>query len=238
MLLWRIPIHNRVTPRRNGLQLQAKLNTQGSTSKPATAVKPSETQTEQFNEPAAQSVDGSVTTQVGSFVTPSKSLFGDVPARIANSEPEPSKSLFHEPVLQSKSGSSITGSSIPSDLFMALEHEGSELQGVYKPETLAKLEKLSEAAKAPEKEMMDEKARIEPIQLAAGMQSLKSARFLAGNADADIYPEGIMSPNPAYARHTYDIGFLMQFKDVVYEKPSLDWDRRLEELEVGFHWRS
>jgi translation initiation factor 4G len=81
---------------------------------------------------------------------------------------------------------------------------------------------------------LETKTPVEPAQPTAGMQSLKSARFLAVKADAVNYPEGIMSPNPAVnngknARHSYDVAFLMQFKEIFSEKPSLDWDMRLKE---------
>jgi len=81
---------------------------------------------------------------------------------------------------------------------------------------------------------LETKTPVEPAQPTAGMQSLKSARFLAVQADAINYPEGIRSPNPALnngknARHTYDLAFLMQFKEIFSEKPSVDWDMRLKE---------
>jgi translation initiation factor 4G len=81
---------------------------------------------------------------------------------------------------------------------------------------------------------LETKTPVEPAQPTAGMQSLKSARFLAVQADAVNYPEGIRSPNPALnngknARHTYDLAFLMQFKEIFSEKPSMDWDMRLKE---------
>ncbi|KAF2425255.1 hypothetical protein EJ08DRAFT_700484 [Tothia fuscella] len=72
---------------------------------------------------------------------------------------------------------------------------------------------------------------IEPAQPTAGMQSLKSARFLQIRSESVKYPEGIMSPNPAInprAKKTgqvYDKSFLLQFQEVFKEKPSTDWDK-------------
>lgn len=72
---------------------------------------------------------------------------------------------------------------------------------------------------------------VEPAQPTAGMQSLKSARFLEIKNESVKYPEGIQSPNPSInqsarsqGRH-YDKNFLMQFQSVFKEKPSTDWDK-------------
>jgi translation initiation factor 4G len=81
---------------------------------------------------------------------------------------------------------------------------------------------------------LETKTQIEPAQPTAGMQSLKSARFLAVQNEV-LYPEGIRSPNPALnagknkSRHTYDLAFLMQFQTIFKEKPSTDWDMKLRE---------
>ncbi|KAF2653260.1 hypothetical protein K491DRAFT_521874 [Lophiostoma macrostomum CBS 122681] len=76
---------------------------------------------------------------------------------------------------------------------------------------------------------------VEPPQPTAGMQALKSARFLQVKNDAINYPEGIKSPNPALnlggksKGRQYDKDFLLQFQDVFKEKPSMDWDSKLKE---------
>jgi len=76
---------------------------------------------------------------------------------------------------------------------------------------------------------------VEPAQPTAGMQSLKSARFLQVKSELVAYPEGIMSPNPALnagsrnRNQTYDKDFLLQFQEVFKEKPSVDWDMKLKE---------
>jgi translation initiation factor 4G len=76
---------------------------------------------------------------------------------------------------------------------------------------------------------------IEPAQPTAGMQSLKSARFLQVRSESVKYPEGILSPNPAInqggkkAGQRYDKTFLLQFQDVFKEKPSIDWDKVVKE---------
>jgi translation initiation factor 4G len=76
---------------------------------------------------------------------------------------------------------------------------------------------------------------IEPAQPTAGMQALKTARFLEIRNEAINYPEGIKSPNPALnqivkGRGTrYDNNFLLQFREVFKEKPSIDWDKVVKE---------
>ncbi|CAI6340297.1 unnamed protein product [Periconia digitata] len=77
---------------------------------------------------------------------------------------------------------------------------------------------------------------IEPAQPTAGMNSLKSARFLAIKNEVN-YPEGVSSPNPALnatgkggkSGRPYDMSFLLQFQSVFKEKPSVDWDMKLKE---------
>ncbi|KAF1959857.1 hypothetical protein CC80DRAFT_545287 [Byssothecium circinans] len=76
---------------------------------------------------------------------------------------------------------------------------------------------------------------VEPAQPTAGMTSLKSARFLAVKNEVN-YPEGVRSPNPALNQggkggkgRPYDMSFLLQFKTVFKEKPSVDWDLKLKE---------
>ncbi|KAH7077874.1 hypothetical protein BKA63DRAFT_273600 [Paraphoma chrysanthemicola] len=76
---------------------------------------------------------------------------------------------------------------------------------------------------------------VEPAQPTAGMQSLKSARFLQVKSELAVYPEGIQSPNPALNAGSrnkgrqYDKDFLLQFQEVFKEKPSTDWDLKLKE---------
>ncbi|KAL9094710.1 MAG: hypothetical protein Q9165_002980 [Trypethelium subeluteriae] len=76
---------------------------------------------------------------------------------------------------------------------------------------------------------------VEPAQPTAGMQSLKSARFLQLQSESVTYPEGYKSPNPALNRGgkrqgtNYDKEFLMQFQEVFKEKPSVDWETRVKE---------
>ena len=76
---------------------------------------------------------------------------------------------------------------------------------------------------------------VEPAQLTAGMQSLKSARFLQVRSEVVNYPDGIKSPNPALNQggkskgRQYDKEFLLQFQDVFKEKPSVDWDSKVKE---------
>ncbi|KAH8732524.1 hypothetical protein GQ44DRAFT_721796 [Phaeosphaeriaceae sp. PMI808] len=76
---------------------------------------------------------------------------------------------------------------------------------------------------------------IEPAQPTAGMQALKSARFLQVKSELIAYPEGILSPNPALNAGSrnrgrqYDKDFLLQFQEVFKEKPSTDWDSKLKE---------
>lgn len=76
---------------------------------------------------------------------------------------------------------------------------------------------------------------VEPAQPTAGMQALKTARFLdVKNSEITKYREGIQSPNPALnnvkARPmVYDSNFLLQFKDVFKEKPSVEWEKTLKD---------
>lgn len=76
---------------------------------------------------------------------------------------------------------------------------------------------------------------IEPAQPTAGMESLKTARFIQIRNEAINYPEGIQSPNPALNQGSksrgrqYDKDFLLQFQEVFKEKPSVDWDLKLKE---------
>jgi translation initiation factor 4G len=76
---------------------------------------------------------------------------------------------------------------------------------------------------------------VEPSQPTAGMQSLRSARFLMLQSESVKYPEGVQSPNPALNQESkskgrqYDKSFLLQFQEVFKEKPSVDWDKMLKD---------
>ncbi|KAI9758869.1 MAG: hypothetical protein M4579_002753 [Chaenotheca gracillima] len=75
---------------------------------------------------------------------------------------------------------------------------------------------------------------VEPPQPSAALQALRSARFIDRLGDV-TYPAAVASPNPALnetankGRFKYDRDFLLQFKQVFTEKPSLDWDTKLKE---------
>ncbi|EFX02624.1 eukaryotic translation initiation factor subunit [Grosmannia clavigera kw1407] len=77
---------------------------------------------------------------------------------------------------------------------------------------------------------------VEAPQPSAALQSLKTARFLR-DPTSILYPKGVMSPNPALnpavnkkGNFKYDTGFLLQFKDVFVEKPSMDFDQQVKQL--------
>lgn len=91
------------------------------------------------------------------------------------------------------------------------------------------------SAKAkPEPLKLQTTKAVEPAQPTAGMNALKSARFLQVKHESINYPEGFRSPNPALnlgskKGRQYDKDFLLQFQDVFKEKPSVDWDMKLKE---------
>ncbi|PWW75448.1 hypothetical protein C7212DRAFT_197570 [Tuber magnatum] len=73
----------------------------------------------------------------------------------------------------------------------------------------------------------------EPGPPSAALTSLKSARFIE-DINSINYPANIVSPNPALnpaasGKFKYPKDFLMQFKDVFTEKPSVDWDQKMRE---------
>ncbi|KAJ2991402.1 hypothetical protein NUW58_g2528 [Xylaria curta] len=78
---------------------------------------------------------------------------------------------------------------------------------------------------------------VEPPQPSAALQSLKTARLL-DVIKADIYPPGINSPNPALnaavtkkgTSFKYDAAFLLQFKTVFTEQPSVDFHQQIKTL--------
>ncbi|TGJ85310.1 hypothetical protein E0Z10_g3436 [Xylaria hypoxylon] len=78
---------------------------------------------------------------------------------------------------------------------------------------------------------------VEAPQPSAALQSLKTARLL-DVIKTDIYPPGINSPNPALnaavakkgTSFKYDSAFLLQFKTVFTEQPSLDFHQQVKTL--------
>ncbi|GAP89210.1 putative eukaryotic translation initiation factor 4 gamma [Rosellinia necatrix] len=78
---------------------------------------------------------------------------------------------------------------------------------------------------------------VEPPQPSAALQSLKTARLL-DVIKTDIYPPGINSPNPALnaavtkkgTSFKYDSAFLLQFKAVFTEQPSVDFHQQVKAL--------
>jgi len=78
---------------------------------------------------------------------------------------------------------------------------------------------------------------VEAPQPSAALQSLKSARFLTVMSQ-DIYPPGIMSPNPAVnpaaagkkAPFRYDMNFMLQFRPMCKEPPSMDFSQQVKTL--------
>ncbi|KAI1376767.1 hypothetical protein F4677DRAFT_459581 [Hypoxylon crocopeplum] len=80
---------------------------------------------------------------------------------------------------------------------------------------------------------------VEPPQPSAALQSLKTARLLGSSSiKADLYPQGIQSPNPALnaavarkgTSFKYDSAFLLQFQKVFTEQPSLDFHQQVKSL--------
>ncbi|KAK3944237.1 hypothetical protein QBC46DRAFT_252176 [Diplogelasinospora grovesii] len=78
---------------------------------------------------------------------------------------------------------------------------------------------------------------VEVPQPSAALQSLKSARFLHVTDNLQ-YPPGIASPNPALnaavtkkgKTFKYDANFLLQFKDVFTEEPSVEFNQQVKSL--------
>ncbi|KAI0408677.1 hypothetical protein F4802DRAFT_594091 [Xylaria palmicola] len=78
---------------------------------------------------------------------------------------------------------------------------------------------------------------VEPPQPSAALQSLRTARLL-DVIKPDIYPQGINSPNPALnaavakkgTSFKYDSAFLLQFKAVFTEQPSVDFLQQVRSL--------
>lgn len=103
------------------------------------------------------------------------------------------------------------------------------------PANVAPSKPLSATKPKPAALKLETNKSVEPAQPTAGMQALKSARFLQVRAELVKYPEGIQSPNPALnlsnkaKGRQYDKDFLLQFQDVFKEKPSVDWDLKLKE---------
>ncbi|KAL2020352.1 hypothetical protein VTK56DRAFT_8481 [Thermocarpiscus australiensis] len=78
---------------------------------------------------------------------------------------------------------------------------------------------------------------VEAPQPSAALQSLRSARLLP-RVEYNIYPPGIASPNPALNAAVqkkgkifrYDANFLLQFRDVFTEQPSLEFHQQVKSL--------
>ncbi|KAI2637334.1 hypothetical protein GGS21DRAFT_489109 [Xylaria nigripes] len=78
---------------------------------------------------------------------------------------------------------------------------------------------------------------VEAPQPSAALQSLRTARLL-DVIKTDIYPPGINSPNPALnaavakkgTSFKYDSAFLLQFKTVFTDQPSLDFHQQVKNL--------
>ncbi|KAF2738152.1 hypothetical protein EJ04DRAFT_71172 [Polyplosphaeria fusca] len=94
---------------------------------------------------------------------------------------------------------------------------------------------MSATKPKPEPLKLQTNKAVEPAQPTAGMQALKSARFLQVRSELVNYPGGFKSPNPALnigskgKGRQYDKDFLLQFQEVFKEKPSIDWDMKLKE---------
>ena len=128
----------------------------------------------------------------------------------------------------STEGSGVSGASSP------VEDVATALPTV--PQAAAPAIKTPTAAGKPKPAALklETSKPVEPAQPTAGMQSLKSSRFLQVK-EAINYPEGIQSPNPAMNSSAkgrgrqYDKNFLLQFQEVFKEKPSVDWDNKVRE---------
>ncbi|KAK5653131.1 hypothetical protein OQA88_9230 [Cercophora sp. LCS_1] len=78
---------------------------------------------------------------------------------------------------------------------------------------------------------------VEAPQPSAALQSLKTSRLL-DRVEYDIYPPGVMSPNPALNSAVskkgkvfkYDAQFLLQFQGVFTEQPSLEFHQQVKTL--------
>ncbi|KAI1306316.1 hypothetical protein F5Y03DRAFT_394558 [Xylaria venustula] len=101
--------------------------------------------------------------------------------------------------------------------------------------------KASPSGRAPKPQALNlaqlNNKAVEPPQPSAALQSLKTARLL-DVIKTDIYPPGINSPNPALnaavtkkgTSFKYDSAFLLQFKSVFTEQPSLDFHQQVKTL--------
>ncbi len=74
---------------------------------------------------------------------------------------------------------------------------------------------------------------VASAQPTAALHSLHSARFIDRIQDITS-PGSVILPNPslkatAAKKLKYETNFLLQFKEVFSEKPSLDWDRKIQE---------
>ncbi|KAI5303901.1 Eukaryotic translation initiation factor 4 gamma, partial [Ascosphaera pollenicola] len=89
--------------------------------------------------------------------------------------------------------------------------------------------------KPPSTLKIDSTKSVEPPQASAALKSLQSAHFLSDPFKIS-YPDSITAPDaelnanaPADKKFKYNKEFLLQFQNVVKEKPSLDWDQRVKE---------
>ncbi|KAK5085423.1 hypothetical protein LTS08_003113 [Lithohypha guttulata] len=86
----------------------------------------------------------------------------------------------------------------------------------------------------PSELTLNTKASTEPPEPSATLKSLTTARKLEDPTNVS-YPSGIVSPNPALnanapadRKFKYNKEFLLQFQNVFKEKPSLDWDQKIQ----------
>ena len=82
---------------------------------------------------------------------------------------------------------------------------------------------------------LDTKKPVEPPEPSATLKALQSAKKV-DDISKIVYPSDIASPNPALNSNApadrgfkYNKEFLLQFKSVFKEKPTLDWDARIRE---------
>ncbi|KAI1432294.1 hypothetical protein GGR50DRAFT_616112 [Xylaria sp. CBS 124048] len=105
----------------------------------------------------------------------------------------------------------------------------------------ANIPKLGPAGRAPKPQALNlaplNTKTVEAPQPSAALQSLRTARLL-DVIKTDIYPPGINSPNPALnvavtkkgTSFRYDPAFLLQFKTVFTDQPSLDFHQQVKNL--------
>lgn len=151
-------------------------------------------------------------------------------ARQAASEETPEKKAEREKMFASLKKSNLGPSSnVPSDSGTSTPPVEVSMPPPAQPRT------TSGGKPKPAALKLETTKPVEPAQLTAGMQSLKSARFLQVRSEVVNYPDSVKSPNPALNQggkskgRQYDKEFLLQFQDVFKEKPSIDWDNKVKE---------